>query len=72
MDDIFEPDVFWGLLVLIGAAYEVVALRAKAKGDTLSETTRRWFMTNTVLGRWVFGVAWAGFSGWYFWHILWQ
>lgn len=72
MDSLFEPDVFWGLLILIGAVYEVVALRAKMKGDTLSETTRRWFMTNTALGRWAFGIGWVGFSGWYLWHILWQ
>lgn len=65
-------DVAWGGILLVGLVYEIAALRSKRNGDTLSETTRKWFMTNTVAGKVVFGVAWVGFSGWYLWHILWQ
>lgn len=72
MTELLRPDVLWGVLLIAGAAYEGYALKTKKQGDTLSETTRRWFMTGTKTGRWTFGVAWVGFSGWYLWHILWQ
>lgn len=65
-------DVFWGALLIFGLAYEVVAIRSKRWNDTLSGTTRKWFMTDTRFGRWVFGLGWVGFSAWYLWHILWQ
>lgn len=72
MDSITKIDAFWGVLLLTGAIYELVAIRRRKWKATLSQTTRRWFFTDTVIGRWVFGVAWVGFSGWYLWHILWQ
>jgi hypothetical protein len=65
-------DAFWLTLLLMGAVYETAALVTKKRGDTLSETTRKWFATRTALGRWAFCVGWVGFSGWYLWHILWQ
>lgn len=67
-----DADMFWGVLIFTGLVYETAALRSKRHRDTLSQTTRRWFMTDTVAGQWVFGAAWIGFSGWYLWHILWQ
>lgn len=65
-------DAVWACLLLLGIAYEIAAVVAKRWKDTLSDTTRKWFMTNTTAGRWGFGVFWVGFSGWYLWHILWQ
>jgi hypothetical protein len=70
-DLLAKPDVVWGALIMLGAAYELAALRTKRQGDTLSETTRKWFMTDKPAGKVAFGVAWVGFSGWYLWHILW-
>lgn len=67
-----KADVFWAVLLLSGAVYEVQAIRSKRWQNTLSGTTRKWFSTKTVAGAWAFGVAWVGFSGWYLWHILWQ
>lgn len=64
-------DIVWAALLTAGAAYEVAALASKRQGDTLSETTRKWFMTNTKVGRWAFGAAWLAFATWYFFHILW-
>lgn len=66
-----EADIVWAAVLIAGLGYEVAALRNNRKDDTLSETTRRWFMTNKPAGRWAFGVAWVGFSAWYLWHILW-
>ncbi|MBX9392290.1 hypothetical protein K4749_01420 [Streptomyces sp. TRM72054] len=63
-------DVVWGGLILAGAAFEVCALRNARQGDTLSESTRRWFRVHTKAGAIVFGVAWVGFSVWFLDHIL--
>lgn len=65
-------DVFWGTLLLAGVAYEVAAIRSKRWKDTLSDTTRKWFMTDKPVGKFVFGIGWVAFAGWYLWHILWQ
>ena len=63
-------DAVWGGLILAGAGFEVWALRNARRGDTLSESTRRWFRVHTKAGAIVFAVAWAAFSVWYAWHIL--
>lgn len=63
-------DLAWGGLILVGAAFETYALRNARRGDTLSESTRRWFRVHTKAGALVFGVGWAVFSVWYGWHIL--
>lgn len=75
-------DVAWGSLLAAGLAFEGWALaREKVRGDTLSEFTRKVFRTGypdrpevkrSKTGRVIFGVAWAGFAGWYLYHILWQ
>lgn len=66
-----DADYIWGGLLLAGAAVEVWALRTAKAGDTLSESTRRWFRIKTSrVGRLVFAAAWAGFSTWYLLHIL--
>jgi hypothetical protein len=65
-------DVTWAVLLAAGLVYEVAAIKSKRWKDTLSDTTRKWFMTDKMAGKWVFGVTWVGFSGWYLWHILWQ
>ena len=63
-------DLVWGGLITAGAAFEVYALRNARQGDTLSESTRRWFRVHTKAGAVTFAVAWLGFSGWYLWHII--
>lgn len=67
-----SADVMWAALIASGLVYEVAAIRSKRWKDTLSDTTRKWFMTEKTAGKVAFGVAWVGFAGWYFWHILWQ
>jgi hypothetical protein len=63
-------DVVWGGLIVAGAAFEVYALRNAREGDTLSESTRRWFRVHTRAGALVFAAGWVGFSVWYLDHIL--
>lgn len=63
-------DVIWGGLLAAGAAFEVYALRNGRSGDTLSESTRRWFRVRTKPGALVFGVLWCAFSAWFLVHIL--
>ncbi|WP_031096404.1 MULTISPECIES: hypothetical protein [unclassified Streptomyces] len=63
-------DAVWGGLILAGAAFETYALRNARQGDTLSESTRRWFCVHTKAGAVVFAVGWVGFSAWYAHHIL--
>jgi hypothetical protein len=65
-----SADVVWAGLILAGAAFETYALRNARQGDTLSESTRRWFRVHTKAGAVVFAVSWASFSVWYAWHIL--
>ncbi|MFI9154475.1 hypothetical protein [Streptomyces sp. NPDC053367] len=65
-----SADVVWAGLILAGAAFETYALRNARQGDTLSESTRRWFRVHTRAGAVAFGVSWAAFSLWYGWHIL--
>ena len=63
-------DFVWGGLILAGAGFEVYALRNARQGDTLSESTRRWFRVHTKAGAVCFAVAWTGFGIWYLDHIL--
>lgn len=63
-------DIVWGGLLAAGAAFEVYALRNGRSGDTLSESTRRWFRVRTPAGALVFGVAWCAFALWFLVHIL--
>ncbi|UOB09055.1 hypothetical protein MQE23_08320 [Streptomyces sp. HP-A2021] len=63
-------DAVWGGLILAGAAFEVYALRNARVGDTLSESTRRWFRVHTKAGAVAFAVGWTGFAVWYLAHIL--
>lgn len=65
-----SADAVWGGLLTAGLAFEVYALKNARPGDTLSESTRRWFRVNTPAGRWVFGMVWAGFAVWFGVHIL--
>lgn len=65
-----SADFVWAGLLTAGAALEVYALKNKQPGDTLSESTRRWFRVNTPAGRWVFGISWTAFAVWYGLHIL--
>ncbi|MFD8233984.1 hypothetical protein ACFV20_19150 [Streptomyces sp. NPDC059696] len=63
-------DAVWGGLILAGAAFEVYALRNAREGDTLSESTRRWFRVHTKAGKVLFVVGWVGFSVWFLDHIV--
>lgn len=65
------PTLVWVVWILLFALFETWALVSRKVGDTLSERTRAWFAVNTRRGRWIFGVGWLVFSGWFFWHILW-
>lgn len=60
----------WGSLIVAGAGFEVYALRTARQGDTLSESTRRWFRVHTKAGAVAFAVSWVGFGVWYLDHIL--
>jgi hypothetical protein len=68
--DTGSGDFVWGGLILAGAAFEVYALKNARAGDTLSESTRRWFRVHTKAGAAAFIIAWASFSVWFGWHIL--
>ena len=61
--------MIWFGLVLLGAAFEGYALASGRSGDTLSETTRRWFRVREPVGRAVFTVAWLAFTVWFLIHI---
>ncbi|CAM5251325.1 hypothetical protein SGLAM104S_01644 [Streptomyces glaucescens] len=63
-------DAVWGGLLLAGAAFETYALRTARQGDTLSESTRRWFRVHTRAGKVVFAAGWVGFSVWWVHHII--
>ena len=65
-----DPDVFWGGLLVAGAAFETYALINSRDGYTLSETTRKLFRVRTRVGRLVFGVAWCAFATWFLFHIV--
>lgn len=65
-----EADVVWSLIIGAGFAYEAYTLRTKRRGDTASETTRRWWMTNTKPGRYLFLAALYGTATWYAGHVL--
>lgn len=66
-------DVFWGILWLawLGffGVFETIALRRKAAGDTLSESTR-WVLVRKYV-RWPSLAVWCGFSVWFAHHIWW-
>lgn len=70
--DVTTADVVWSSMLVLGLVYEFAAIRSKRWKDTLSDTTRKWFMTDKTAGKVAFGTFWVGFSGWYLWHILWQ
>lgn len=63
-------DAVWGGLILAGAAFETCALRNARQGDTLSESTRRWFRVHTKAGAAVFVVGWVAFSVWWIDHVI--
>ena len=65
-----SADVMWGGLLAVGAVLETRALRNRKPGDTLSETTRRWFHVRSRAGRITFAVSWVLFAIWYLIHIL--
>lgn len=66
-----EADYIWAAIIAAGAVYETHALRNGRDGDTLSEVTRTVFRVRTTkAGRWAFGIAWLGFSGWFLGHTL--
>jgi hypothetical protein len=58
--------IAWGLCF---AGIEGVALANDARGDTLSEHLRRWFRTDTHLGRSLWVTASGIFFGWFVVHI---
>jgi hypothetical protein len=65
-----SADMVWGGLLVAGAAFEAYALVNGRDGDTLSESTRRWFRVRTRTGAAVFGVGWCAFATWFLFHIL--
>lgn len=65
-----NPDIVWGSLFAVGAAYEAYGIFSRKFGDTLSDRTRAWFHTNTKTGKAVFTVSWLAFSAWYLIHII--
>lgn len=65
-----SADLIWGGLLVAGAAFEAYALRNGRDGDTLSETTRRFFRVRTKTGRAIFLATWLGFAAWFTFHIV--
>jgi len=61
--------LFWAILAAIGIVYEIRALQDEAPGDTLSETTRLVFRTDTPVGRVVWYVCWGTLGAWFAAHI---
>lgn len=61
--------LFWAGLAAAGVAYELHALQDEAPGDTLSETTRILFRTDTTWGRRIFTGAWVLLSALFVPHI---
>lgn len=61
--------LFWAGLAAAGVAYEFRALKDEAPGDTLSETTRIVFRTDTTVGRTVWFACWGMLSAWFAAHV---
>jgi hypothetical protein len=61
--------VLWLLWAAGFVAIEGVALVNDARDDTLSEHLRRWFRTDTHLGRSVWVATTGVFFGWFIVHI---
>ena len=59
----------WLAWLVAFAVLEGYTIRSKRKGDTLSETTRRWFGTNTKLGRMIWIASFGLFAAWFVVHI---
>jgi hypothetical protein len=66
-----SPALVWAVWILLFAIFETAAIISRKGGDTLSENTRVFFVTNTKRGRIIFAVVWIVFSCWFLWHILW-
>lgn len=60
----------WMALAGIAAIYETLGIARPQKHDTISETTRWIFGTETTAGAVVFGGAWCAFAIWMPAHIL--
>ena len=62
--------IAWILWILAFGVIEGLALRNDKADDTLSEHFRKWFRTDTKIGRTVFLVVFGGFVAWFGVHIL--
>lgn len=63
-------DRMWAGLLTAGAVYETWTLYARRTDATASQTTRRWWRTDTRTGRLAFLAALYGATTWYAGHIL--
>lgn len=61
-----QADLVWATWLAVGVAYEAHALLNKQQHRTASQTTRRWWMVDTVPGR----VAFLATTGWFIGHIM--
>lgn len=59
----------WILWALMFTAVEAAAIWNDKRGDTLSEHLRRWFRTDTNLGRTIFLIVSGVFMSWFVVHI---
>ena len=59
----------WGVILALAGIVEVWGITNAGADDTLSEFTR-WIFDTDGSGALVFGIGWAGFAGWFLWHIL--
>lgn len=66
-------DIAWPLLIRGALLIEGLALfadRDAMKEGTLSVHLRRWFRTDTHVGRNIWAALWCAFAGWMLLHIL--
>jgi len=63
--------ILWAVATLASfLVLEILAIRSKRKGDTLSERVRARFRAKTPSGAAVFGSLLFGFAVWFFGHIV--
>lgn len=65
----FWAKIAWIATLAWAGGLEVYGVLSKDKDDTLSETTRWIWRTDTPAGKWAFRIFWVAFAAWFGPHI---
>lgn len=60
----------WVAILAAAGALEVYGVLRKGPDDTLTETTRWLWRTDTPVGKWAFRLSWIAFAAWFGPHIV--